>query len=157
MGHLGESAPITTVEDKEVVLTGSDGQLFKMKLADLTEAVRQVMPMATSDKNGLMSYGFFNSIIILELNMRTDEIYDTGINRAGLLLIQNESVEHDLAMAIIFKNSMCKIISRSSGIGFNDSTNSVVVVKDGVDATMKLKNNSTASRSISFRFICLDL
>lgn len=55
MGHLGQSTPISTVQDKEIVLTGSDGHTFKMKIADLAEAVRQVMPIATQEQNGLMN------------------------------------------------------------------------------------------------------
>lgn len=55
MGHLGQSTEITTIQDKEIVLTSSDGHTFKMKVTDLAEAVRQVMPVATSEKSGLMS------------------------------------------------------------------------------------------------------
>lgn len=62
MGHLGQSTPITTVQDKEIVLTASDGHTFKMKIADLAEAVRQVMPVATNNTNGLINSQLFNSI-----------------------------------------------------------------------------------------------
>ena len=55
MAHLGQSTEITTVQSEEVVLTGTDGQTFKMKVADLSEAIRQVMPVATMLGNGLMS------------------------------------------------------------------------------------------------------
>lgn len=54
MGHLGQGTPITTVLDKEVVLTGSDGQTFKMNVTDLAEAVRQVMRVATKNTSGLI-------------------------------------------------------------------------------------------------------
>lgn len=53
MGHLGEGTEITTVEDKEIVLTATNGQHFRMKIADLAEAMRQVMPEATSEQKGL--------------------------------------------------------------------------------------------------------
>lgn len=60
MGHLGEGTQITTVQDKEIVLTASNGQHFKMKITDLAEAVRQVMQVVTSENNGLMSRdGFY--------------------------------------------------------------------------------------------------
>ena len=54
MAKLSDGASITTVQDKEIVLTGTDGQFFKMKITDLAEAVRQVMQVATSENNGLM-------------------------------------------------------------------------------------------------------
>lgn len=53
--NLGESTPITTVQDKEVVLTSTTGQTFRMKVTDLAESIRQVMPVATTIDNGLMS------------------------------------------------------------------------------------------------------
>lgn len=64
MGHLGQGTPITTVQDKEIVLTASDGQTFKMKVTDLAEAVRQVMPVATVGGNGLQSSGFVASYTV---------------------------------------------------------------------------------------------
>lgn len=60
--NLGNSTRITTVQDKEIVLTGSDGHTFKMKIADLAEAVRQVMPVATNIANGLMDKTVFSMI-----------------------------------------------------------------------------------------------
>lgn len=55
MAHLGQSIGITTVKEEEIVLTGSDGQTFKIKMADLTEAIREVMPVSTNNQKGLAS------------------------------------------------------------------------------------------------------
>ena len=55
MATLGDGKNITTVGDKEIVLTSITGEQFKMKIADLAEAVRQVMPVATAEKNGLLA------------------------------------------------------------------------------------------------------
>lgn len=62
MPTLGDGAQITTVEDKEIVLTATNGQYFRMKIADLAEAVRQVMPVVTSVGNGLMEKNMFSTI-----------------------------------------------------------------------------------------------
>lgn len=55
MGHLGQSTPITTVGDKEIVLTASNGQNFRMKVADLAEAVRLNMQSADESISGLLT------------------------------------------------------------------------------------------------------
>lgn len=55
MTHLGQSTEITTVQDKDIVLTSTTGQPFRMKVADLAEAIRQVMPVVSMTNNGLMS------------------------------------------------------------------------------------------------------
>lgn len=54
MGHLGQGTQITTVEDKEIVLTSVDGQHFRMQVSDLAEAIRKVMRVATNNTNGLI-------------------------------------------------------------------------------------------------------
>ena len=59
MGHLGQGTSITTVQDKEIVLTSTTGQMFKMNITDLAEAVRQVMLVATPNREGLVDRGFF--------------------------------------------------------------------------------------------------
>ena len=60
MGHLGDSDKITTVQDKEILLTDNKGQTFKMKASDLAEAVRQVMSVATVENNGLLASSLLN-------------------------------------------------------------------------------------------------
>ena len=37
MGHLGQGTSITTVEDKEIILAGPDGELCKMNVKNLTK------------------------------------------------------------------------------------------------------------------------
>lgn len=80
--HLGESTPITTVQDKEIVLTSVDGQNFRMKIADLAEAVRQVMPVATSEMNGMMSSNIIN--LLSHMDIKVSETGGAGILAEGV-------------------------------------------------------------------------
>ena len=76
--NLGESTPITTVQNEEIVLTGSDGQTFRMKVADLSEAIRQVMPEVSVESNGLMSKNGFIYRRRLFSDIDFNNIVDTG-------------------------------------------------------------------------------
>lgn len=93
--HLGNSTPIATVQDKEILLTSDTGQTFKMKLSDLAEAIRLTIPTATSEKNGLMSSEFClkSYIIAKDANIVLGEgiyvIKSSYYNRAAILMVSN--------------------------------------------------------------------
>lgn len=115
MATLGDGTPITTVEDKEIVLTSVDGQYFRMKIADLAEAVRQVMPVATSESNGLLDrLDYHNSMFYRgritksEINKRLtpglyyrDEEFNNESSKYGMLVVlvaQDIQYQFDLGL-----------------------------------------------------------
>lgn len=121
--HLGNSTPIATVQDKEILLTSDTGQTFKMKLSDLAEAIRLTIPTATSEKNGLMSSEFcLKSYTVTKDNsfILSEGVYiikASFYNRAAILMVSNSKsiflAKDDFFEAYVkievYKSLFCKI------------------------------------------------
>ena len=83
MGKLNEGTQIKSIKDEYVLLTDPNGQQLYIKLLDLAEAVRSVMPVVTSDNNGLMNKDLFADNGSLTTGM---ESYSDDIDELHLLL-----------------------------------------------------------------------
>lgn len=137
MGHLGNSTPITTVQDKEVLLTDSKGQNFKIKLSNLAEAVRQVMPVATSDKNGLMSISDRNKLRDIDVSQDSSKAINIGkVN--GIFRFRVWSTTHEMSAYLIssFEPSvsyMGGINIASIGYSFSFNSSKELILVDEIE------------------------
>lgn len=149
MGHLGQGVEITTIQDNEIVLTASNGQHFRMKIADLAEAVRQVMPVATTEKNGLMGTSDRNRNRIFSLQV--GEEVNTGINHAGIISITAGNITGSSSIGISTVNStFVYVLHEGSGsFAFVDVPGKVCCFKKNETGTFFLKNNTSYNSPVS--------
>lgn len=141
MGHLGQGTEITTVQDKEIVLTSIDGHNFRMKIDDLAEAVRKVMKDATVDSSGLMPASFFGkrkSGFSSAKNRLLIDYTTTSIVSFGLIISASPSGGNQVSLYYMS-------VSRTTAIA---STPTVILkLLSGSDSVkFKMKYDNTSGR-----------
>lgn len=140
MATLGDGTPITTVQDKEIVLTATNGEYFKMKIADLAEAVRQVMPVATPEKDGLMS----KTNAVRSYTLQKSEEMEIRGSLYSLILIKSNS--SGWTSLLLSSHLGIEVIYSSGDVSININDAKLIVYKKAPGESCYLKNNSTISQ-----------
>lgn len=135
----------------------ANGNSIRIAKADLVELIRKEMPVATSEKNGLMSNVFFNSIIDAIASIPADGIHDTGIKTGGVIFAQNASSTHEIAVAIMYTSGEGKVIASGNSIDFFNNEGPISIYREDVYTAIKIKNNMGVKREVAYRFICINV
>ncbi len=130
MATLGDGKSITTVGDKEIVLTSITGEQFKMKITDMAEAVRQVMSTVTKDKNGLMSYERMNSLNNIDIRRATEGGAGILGEGAGFCFAYDRNTPTSYCLFLFFRES-----------------NKAAVVRNRLAGTLELGGNNAVGTS----------
>lgn len=119
------------------------------------EAIRGGLPDASNSESGLMSSNVFGSIYYKIFVVPAEGTYNTGVMNGGIIMVQNRSAEHDVALALMFADGRGSIIINSTlSVGFfGDNSKTISITKAGPDEPIVVKNNIGTEQLVVIRII----
>jgi len=150
--RLNTVTKVTTAGGNDyIVMNASDGKTVQIKRADFANVMADIMRVATDKQHGLENKVYAQSNTF-ELN--PGEEVDTGV-AYGLITVKHPSTGNTIAALFGHFISYTQLIALAGPetLSIENKKNTVYVYKDKDGGNIKIKNNFSEGRTISYHIL----